>query len=58
MQQKIDDVAAEIRREYFRKWRAANKDKVRQHNENYWRRRAEKQLRQEREQKEENTDGE
>ncbi|MGD9559675.1 MAG: FGGY-family carbohydrate kinase [Oscillospiraceae bacterium] len=35
MQQKIDDVAAEIRREYFRKWRAANKDKVRQHNENY-----------------------
>lgn len=41
-----EEVAATIRREYYRKWRAANKDKVRQHNENYWRRKAEKQLQQ------------
>ena len=28
------------RNEYFRKWRAAHKDKVRQYNENYWNKKA------------------
>lgn len=40
----IDELAAEGRREYYRKWRAANKDKVKIHNSNYWKRKAEKRL--------------
>ena len=28
------------RREYFRKWRQANKDKVREHNRRYWQKKA------------------
>jgi len=40
----IDELAKNERLEYFRKWRAANKDKVRKHNENYWRRKAEQKL--------------
>ena len=34
--------AAEARRAYYRTWRAANKDKVRQYSESYWQRKAEK----------------
>ncbi len=34
--------AAEERREYFRQWRAKNKDKVRENNRRYWERRAAK----------------
>ena len=37
-----DSLVAEERREYFRKWRAANRDKTKLHRENYWRRRAQK----------------
>lgn len=33
--------AAEARRAYYRTWRAANKDKVRQYSERYWQRKAE-----------------
>jgi len=40
----IDELAKKERLEYFRKWRAANKDKVRKHNENYWKRKAEQKL--------------
>jgi len=40
----IDELARKERLEYFRKWRAANKDKVRKHNEDYWRRKAEQKL--------------
>lgn len=36
------DMAAEARRAYYKRWRAANKDKVRQYNEAYWQRRAER----------------
>ena len=57
MQQNINDLAKEIRREYYRQWRAANKDKVRQHNVNYWRKQAEKQLQQDAERVEVDTDG-
>lgn len=32
----LDEVAKQERREYFRQWRANNKDKVKQHNANYW----------------------
>lgn len=34
--------AREERREYFRQWRAKNKDKVRENNRRYWERRAAK----------------
>ena len=40
----IEELIKEERLSYFRKWRAANKDKVKQHNENYWKRKAEKRL--------------
>jgi len=42
--EQVDELAAEERREYFRKWRAANKDKVAKHNANYWRKKAEQKL--------------
>ena len=34
----IEKRAIEARREYHRKWRAANKDKVRENNRRYWER--------------------
>lgn len=34
----LDRKAVEARREYQRKWRAANKDKVRANNQRYWQR--------------------
>lgn len=34
------DAATEARRAYMRAWRAANKDKVKEHNRRYWERRA------------------
>ncbi len=34
--------AKEERREYFRQWRAKNKDKVKKYNQCYWERRAAK----------------
>ena len=40
MKQSIEEMAIEARREYFRQWRAENKDKVRKHNQNYWRKKA------------------
>lgn len=50
--QKLDEAAKNERREYYRKWRAANKDKVRQHNRKYWEKRA---MKKSQEQKEETT---
>ena len=44
MKQTIEELAAKERKEYFRLWRAANKDKVKKHNATYWQRRAEKKL--------------
>lgn len=38
----LQERAAEERREYFRQWRAKNKDKVRENNRRYWERRAAK----------------
>lgn len=38
----LEELAAEERREYFRQWRAKNKDKVRENNRRYWERKAEK----------------
>lgn len=36
----IDERAKEMRRQYLREWRAKNPQKIRQYNENYWRRKA------------------
>ena len=38
--EQLEEKAAEMRREYFKQWRALNKDKVRQHNQNYWKKKA------------------
>lgn len=38
----LEERAAEERREYYRKWRAKNKDKVRENNRRYWERRVAK----------------
>lgn len=36
----MTEAEKKARNEYFRKWRAAHKDKVRQYNENYWNKKA------------------
>ena len=41
---KLEVAAQEEKREYFRQWRKNNPDRVKKHNENYWRKRAEKRL--------------
>ena len=38
----LNERAAEERREYYRQWRAKNKDKVRENNRRYWERKAAK----------------
>jgi hypothetical protein len=40
MNSKLTKKAAEVKREYFRKWRAANKDKVAAQNKRYWEKKA------------------
>jgi len=37
----VDEKAKEARRAYSNAWRAANKDKVREYNQRYWKRKAE-----------------
>lgn len=37
---KNNEAVKNAQREYYKKWRAANKDKVRQYNQNYWKKRA------------------
>ena len=41
---KFEAAIQEEKREYFRRWRKNNPDKVKKQNENYWRKRAEKRL--------------
>lgn len=36
----MDNMALEMRREYLRNWRAANKDKVKEYNRTYWEKKA------------------
>ena len=36
----LDEAAIAERRAYFKAWRAANKDKVKLHNQRYWQKRA------------------
>lgn len=44
MGKNIDELAAAERREYQRKWRADNRDRVKKHQSDYWKRRAAKKL--------------
>ncbi len=39
---KNNSKAAELRREYHRQWRKNHKDKVKEYNQKYWEKRAEK----------------
>lgn len=41
---KIEELVRMERLEYFRKWRAANKDKIRESNRRYWQKKAERRL--------------
>ena len=43
-QKKMQELIREEKADYFKKWRAANKDRVKQHNENYWKKKAEQRL--------------
>lgn len=36
----IEALTREMKREYHRKWRAANKDKVKENNRRYWEKKA------------------
>jgi len=40
----VEEMAKCERRDYFKQWRAANKDKIKRHNADYWKRRAQKKL--------------
>ncbi len=41
---KLEKAVQEEKREYFRRWRKNNPDKVKKHNENYWIKRTQKRL--------------
>lgn len=40
----IEELVLQERKAYFKDWRARNKDKVRKNNQNYWKKRVEKRL--------------
>ena len=41
---KLKKAVQEEKREYFRRWRKNNPDKVKKHNDNYWLKRTQKRL--------------
>lgn len=43
----LEAAAKEERLKYFREWRRNNRDKVKKHNKNYWMKKAEKKLEEE-----------
>ena len=42
--EQIKELARELQREYLRLWRKKNRDKIKEYNERYWRRRAIREL--------------
>lgn len=38
----LDNLAAEMRRDYLKRWRQNNPDKVREYNRQYWQRKADR----------------
>ena len=49
MAKKLEELARQEEREYKKAWRAKNKDRVRQYNADYWKRRVEKRLQEQKE---------
>ena len=49
MSDSINEEAKMARRDYYRRWRAANKDKVRESNRRYWQRQGQIRLRKKKE---------
>lgn len=43
----VEELAKQEKREYFRKWREKNKDKIRENNRRYWERRAARRMEEE-----------
>ena len=41
----MENVGTQNRREYYRQWRANNKDRIREYNARYWAKRAERMAR-------------
>ncbi len=44
MKSDLREIADELKKDYMRKWRAANKDKIRKNTERYWIKKAEQTL--------------
>lgn len=42
MEKTMEQLTKEERNAYFREWRAQNREKVKKHNADYWKRKAEK----------------
>lgn len=51
-QKTLEELALEERREYFREWRANNKERVKKHNATYWAKRAKRRLEEKRQMQE------
>ncbi|HHU07387.1 MAG TPA: phosphatase [Clostridiaceae bacterium] len=49
MSKALEQLALEEKREYYRKWRAENKDKIKKYQETYWKRKAEQKLKEQEE---------
>jgi hypothetical protein len=45
----LEEIAKEERRRYQREWRRKNKDKVKEHNQRYWKKKALERLEEEKE---------
>ena len=56
MTETMNEAAKMARREYYRRWRAANKDKIREANQRYWQRQGQIQIEKEKEKKEKKDD--
>ncbi len=55
MEDIISEAGKQARRDYYRRWRAANKDKVREANRRYWQRRGQIQEQKKKEEQNERT---
>ncbi len=49
MKNNLENAARNERNDYYRKYRAANKDRIKKINENYWKRKAEKRIKEQEE---------
>ncbi|MDR0616628.1 MAG: hypothetical protein LBG29_07465 [Synergistaceae bacterium] len=56
MNKTIEELAAEERKEYFKAWRAANKEKTAEHRRRYWEKKALERLATERGEEHDDTD--